>query len=94
VKIIPFPSRAHRAKTKVTQTPRPDDRTKEEATEMEIARQPTPRTRTNTLSRQLSTIHGPCIDCPGCNGTCLALLDALTVPDAVLRRSARSGDGD
>lgn len=94
MKIIPFPSRAQGADLLVTQNPGPDDRPMEEATEMEIARQPAPRHMSDELSRQIASIFGPCIDCADCSGACMDLVDALMVPDAVLGRASRRRDGD
>lgn len=29
-----------------------------------------------------------CIDCPGCQGICAALIDVFTLPDVILRKEA------
>ena len=42
--------------------------------------------RTEALAQKLVQTTGPCVGCPGCDGLCQALIDALTVPDAVLSK--------
>lgn len=45
--------------------------------------------RTKALALETSQMIGPCVGCVGCRGICQALLDAMTLPEIVLRdRSA------
>lgn len=41
--------------------------------------------RTQALARDLENLQGPCVGCPGCQGICQALFDAIMVPDLILR---------
>jgi hypothetical protein len=41
---------------------------------------------TQAMGTKLTTIQGGCIGCKGCTGLCLELIEALSVPDAVLGR--------
>jgi hypothetical protein len=41
--------------------------------------------RARDLSREILS-SGPCLGCEGCRGTCAALIEAMSVPDAVLNR--------
>lgn len=43
--------------------------------------------KVTAVAKELTTIQGPCIGCEGCTGLCAALIDALTVPDAILSKS-------
>jgi len=38
----------------------------------------------------LSLQIGPCIGCNDCTGLCSALIDALTLPDIILNKTAKS----
>ncbi len=42
------------------------------------------------LSLQIGSLQGPCIGCSGCTGLCNALIDALTLPDIILNKTAKS----
>ena len=44
--------------------------------------------RTLEMGQQLTTIQGPCIGCKGCQGLCATLIEAMTVPDAILNRDS------
>ena len=45
--------------------------------------------RSQALSMELATLQGPCIGCTGCQGVCAALIQAMTLPEIILRdRSA------
>lgn len=41
--------------------------------------------RTEAIGQQLIAVGGRCVDCPDCQGLCRELIDALAVPDAVLK---------
>ena len=41
--------------------------------------------RARALSHQIATLQGGCVGCPGCDGLCSALIEALTLPDHVLK---------
>lgn len=42
--------------------------------------------QSRAIGDKLMTIQGGCIGCKGCTGLCQALIEALSVPDAVLSR--------
>lgn len=42
--------------------------------------------RITDTTREIGALQGPCMGCPGCTGPCLALIEMMTLPDAVLRR--------
>lgn len=42
--------------------------------------------QTRALGRRLGALPGPCVGCRDCQGLCRALIEALTVPETVLRR--------
>lgn len=45
--------------------------------------------RVRALAREIDTCSGPCIGCSECDGLCEALIEALVVPQVVLKnRSA------
>ena len=39
----------------------------------------------SALGDELAALRGRCIGCTGCKGTCAALIEALTLPDHVLK---------
>jgi len=39
------------------------------------------------LAQDMAGLQGPCIGCEGCRGLCLALIEALTVPDVILSKT-------
>jgi len=43
--------------------------------------------RGERLTKEIQAIKGACIGCPGCKGFCVALLEAMSVPEAVLKRT-------
>ncbi|MFY9211140.1 MAG: hypothetical protein WAO69_08440 [Aestuariivita sp.] len=43
--------------------------------------------RTRALAQDLADLQGPCLGCPGCEGLCLALIEAVTLPDAILGKN-------
>ncbi|MGV6849753.1 MAG: hypothetical protein ACWA5A_15370 [Marinibacterium sp.] len=46
---------------------------------------------TEDLSRRLLTLYGPCIQCDECHGLCPALIDALLLPEIIVRRDMDDG---
>lgn len=38
------------------------------------------------LARQLNQLYGPCVQCQDCHGVCPALIDALLLPNIILRK--------
>ncbi|KPP89337.1 MAG: hypothetical protein HLUCCA08_03835 [Rhodobacteraceae bacterium HLUCCA08] len=55
---------------------------------MEVTRNTGDSPRTSELARKIAQNPTTCIGCPGCKGLCQVLIDALTVPDTVLKRAA------
>ncbi|MFC6639497.1 hypothetical protein [Sulfitobacter sediminilitoris] len=41
--------------------------------------------RSRALAKDLSQLPGPCVGCEGCQGVCAALIDAMLLPEIVLR---------
>lgn len=41
---------------------------------------------TDQLVHEAATMRGRCLGCPGCTGLCAALIEAMTLPDAILAR--------
>ncbi len=41
---------------------------------------------TEDLARRLNNLYGPCIQCDECHGICPALIDALLLPDIIVRK--------
>ncbi|WP_233270630.1 hypothetical protein [Chachezhania sediminis] len=92
--VIPFPKRATGAKDETAAASNPDSSAKERAPDMIIDRTQAPRSLSDDLSRQLSALYGPCIDCADCNGLCHELIEALMLPGAVLNRPSRRRTDD
>jgi len=42
--------------------------------------------RTRAVANDLQIPDQPCLGCPGCKGLCLALIEAMTLPDAILAK--------
>jgi heterodisulfide reductase subunit C len=42
--------------------------------------------RTTDITREIGALQGRCMGCPGCTGSCLALIEMMTLPDSILRR--------
>ena len=42
--------------------------------------------RTRAVAEQVLDVQGPCLGCPGCQGLCIALVEAMTLPDAILSK--------
>lgn len=53
---------------------------------MNISRSKAETPRLNSLSAEISQLHGPCVGCSDCVGLCMALIDALVVPDVILSK--------
>ncbi|GHG82186.1 hypothetical protein [Pseudodonghicola xiamenensis] len=51
---------------------------------MNISRSKAETPHLNALSVELSQLNGPCVGCSDCGGLCMALIDALTLPEMVL----------
>jgi len=41
---------------------------------------------TEVLARRLNDFYGSCIQCDECHGICPALIDALLLPDIIVRK--------
>ncbi|NRB20049.1 MAG: hypothetical protein HRU33_21515 [Rhodobacteraceae bacterium] len=57
---------------------------------MKIRRYRAATPRIEHLAQQVSSLQGPCIGCQNCTGLCLALIEALTVPDIILNKAIES----
>ncbi len=57
---------------------------------MDITRSQADTPNADRLSVQINGLKGPCVGCSDCVGMCRALIDALTVPDAILKKAPRS----
>lgn len=44
--------------------------------------------RTRALAGEVAALSGGCVGCKDCNGLCEALLEALTLPDMILKDKA------
>lgn len=53
---------------------------------MFVRRQIADAPRTVALGAEIAKLTGPCVGCPGCNGLCRELIDALVMPDLILSR--------
>ncbi|WP_172677013.1 hypothetical protein [Aestuariivita boseongensis] len=42
--------------------------------------------RTRAVAETIAELQGPCLGCKGCQGLCIALVEAMTLPDAILSR--------
>lgn len=42
--------------------------------------------RTQSLASDLAMLQGPCVGCDGCMGMCRELIDALVLPDVILKK--------
>lgn len=61
---------------------------------MSIKRGKPPAGLTEALSGKLHGLYGPCIECEECFGLCPSLIEALMLPDAVLKPHGQQADGD
>jgi hypothetical protein len=41
--------------------------------------------RSKALCKEALTLPGPCLNCEGCRGICMALVDAMTLPETILK---------
>ncbi|MCR9126847.1 MAG: hypothetical protein NXH82_12050 [Rhodobacteraceae bacterium] len=57
---------------------------------MQVDRKAAFAPRTRALAQDLTKVTGPCVGCPGCEGLCVALIEAMTLPDAILKKENRS----
>ncbi|MDE4132304.1 hypothetical protein PXK00_04230 [Phaeobacter sp. QD34_3] len=57
---------------------------------MDITRNQAETPNADRVSVQINGLKGPCVGCSDCVGMCRALIDALTVPDAILKKAPRS----
>ncbi|GAA6191193.1 MULTISPECIES: hypothetical protein [Roseobacteraceae] len=53
---------------------------------MEIQRGIATAPRTTQVGQDIANLSGPCVGCTECKGVCLELIEALTLPDILLRR--------
>ena len=53
---------------------------------MQIKRSKAETPKANALATELSGLYGPCVGCSDCSGLCTALIDALILPDVILRK--------
>ena len=53
---------------------------------MNISRSKAETPRLNSLSVEISHLNGPCVGCQDCVGLCMALIDALVLPDVILSK--------
>lgn len=52
---------------------------------MQIRRDIAYAPRARALGHELARLEGDCVGCKNCTGICTALLEALTLPDFVLK---------
>lgn len=57
---------------------------------MQISRTKAETPRIDALSQQLAGLMGPCVGCSDCDGLCMALIDALVIPDVILTKKRKS----
>lgn len=53
---------------------------------MDINRSKAETPQMDALSSEISGLQGPCVGCSDCVGLCMALIDALVVPDVILSK--------
>ena len=46
--------------------------------------------RTRALASELAMMQGPCVGCTECDGMCQELIEALVLPDAILKKGGKS----
>ncbi len=54
---------------------------------MDITRSPSETHRTSQIGQIVTNLNGPCVGCSECRGICKALIDAVTLPEILLRRT-------
>lgn len=52
---------------------------------MQIRRDIAHAPRARALGQKIANLRGGCVGCQSCSGLCTALLEALTLPDLVLK---------
>ncbi|WIY26942.1 hypothetical protein [Parasedimentitalea psychrophila] len=57
---------------------------------MKIRRDRAATPRIEHLALQVSSLQGPCVGCQNCTGLCMALIDALTLPDIILNKAIKT----
>lgn len=57
---------------------------------MEIDRSRADTSRLSALSLEIAGLNGPCVGCENCDGLCMALIDALVLPDVILTKKRES----
>ena len=55
---------------------------------MDITRSPSDTRRTVQVGQIVTELNGPCVGCSECRGICQALIDAVTLPEVLLRRNS------
>ncbi len=55
---------------------------------MDITRSPSDTRRTLQVGQIVTELNGPCVGCSECRGICQALIDAVTLPEVLLRRNS------
>ena len=58
---------------------------------MQIHRDIAHAPRARALGNRVAALQGGCVGCTSCDGLCRALLEALTLPETVLKPAAQSG---
>ena len=56
--------------------------------EMQTNRKIAHAPRSQALAKDLSMMPDPCVGCEGCQGVCAALIDAMLLPEIILRDRA------
>jgi hypothetical protein len=54
---------------------------------MDVSRQIGEAPRTAEVARRVAALRGGCLGCERCRGLCLALIEILTLPEAVLKEA-------
>lgn len=57
-------------------------------TAMDINRKAAFAPRTRALASELAMLQGPCVGCEGCEGMCKELIEAIVLPDAILKKGS------
>ncbi|MFP4274354.1 MAG: hypothetical protein ACLFRU_04945 [Paracoccaceae bacterium] len=54
---------------------------------MKVERKAGAAPRVAQLARDIGCVEGPCMGCADCRGLCPAIIEAMTLPEIVLRRT-------
>lgn len=46
--------------------------------------------KTRAVSSELAMMQGPCVGCTECEGMCKELIEAIVLPDAVLKKGKKT----